>query len=84
MAKALPEDGSLFTLEKSEKNFAIAQAQFAISQSGRKIRGLCGDAVENLRSLSAQGPFDMVFIDANKGGYLQYLDWAAGWLADLR
>lgn len=76
MAKVLPDDGVIWTLEKSEENFAIAQQQFARFSSGRKIRAMNGDAAELLASLEKEGPFDLVFIDADKAGYLKYLDWA--------
>lgn len=76
MAKALPDDGEIFTLEKNPTNHATAERMFKNSPVGHKIRALCGDAVETLKGLSAQGPFDLVFIDADKAGYVNYLDWA--------
>lgn len=77
MAKALPEDGRVFTLEKSADNYAVATAQFKkFPSAGGKIRALNGDAVNLLTSIEAEGPFDLVFIDADKAGYVTYLDWA--------
>lgn len=75
-AKALPEDGRIWTLEKSRDNFAIAEKHFAKFSAGRKVTALNGDAIETLSSIEQEGPFDLVFIDADKAGYLKYLDWA--------
>lgn len=74
MAKALPGGGRLITLEKNPENHAVATEMFARSTAGRRIEALCGDAAALLARLT--GPFDMVFIDANKSGYTTYLDWA--------
>lgn len=76
MAKALPKDGKLITLEKNPVNFEFAKKLIGASSVAGKIEALCGDAETLLKSIEAQGPFDMVFIDANKAGYVKYLDWA--------
>jgi predicted O-methyltransferase YrrM len=76
MAKILPEDGQIWTLEKSVENFTIAQKHFQKFSAGRKIRALNGDATETLEDIQIEGPFDLVFIDADKAGYCRYLDWA--------
>jgi predicted O-methyltransferase YrrM len=76
MAKILPEDGQIWTLEKSAENFTVAQKHFQKFPAGRKIRALNGAAAELLEDLSVEGPFDKVFIDADKAGYVKYLDWA--------
>ena len=77
MAKALPDDGQIFTLEKSKGNFAVAKKHFEMfPTAGRKIQAFCGDAVELLVQIESHGPFDLVFIDADKAGYVTYLDWA--------
>ena len=41
-----------------------------------KIKWISGDAHNTLNSLNSEGPFDLVFIDADKAGYLDYLNWA--------
>lgn len=76
MAKALPQDGHLITLEKNPTNFEVAQRLIQTSSVATKIESLCGDAEALLQSIESQGPFDLVFIDANKAGYVKYLDWA--------
>ncbi len=76
MAKALPEDGQILTLEKNPENFAIAEKLIASTACSRKVKVLCGDATQLLRQIEAEGPFDLVFIDADKAAYCTYLDWA--------
>lgn len=76
MAKALPEDGQLITLEKNPTNHATAEKMLAGTTAGKKVRALCGDARELLKGLEGEGPFDLMFIDADKGAYTDYLNWA--------
>ena len=76
MAKALPDLGVIWTLEKSAQNFAMASKHFAKFSAGSKVRALNGDAAELLTSIEKEGPFDLVFIDADKAGYVKYLEWA--------
>lgn len=76
MAKVLPPDGVVITLEKDPSMHSEAELTFAQSTSSSKIVSLCGDAEELMESIVARGPFDFAFIDANKSGYCTYLDWA--------
>jgi caffeoyl-CoA O-methyltransferase len=75
LARALPADGKLFTLEKSAKHAQVARASFERAGVTDKVVLLEGSALDNLGKLTAQGPFDFVFIDADKGGYPEYLTW---------
>lgn len=77
MARALPSDGHLWTLDKNPDHIAVASQSFLRAGLQDKVTILEGDARENLASLSSQGPFDLVFIDADKPSYPFYLDWAA-------
>ncbi len=76
MAKALPADGVLYSLEKNPVNFETAKKFFDNSPVGGRIRPMSGDALETLKSLEGEGPFDLVFIDADKANYANYLTWA--------
>jgi caffeoyl-CoA O-methyltransferase len=76
MARALPPDGKLYTLEKSSKHAQVARASFARAGLSNKVELREGAALDWLDKLRDQGPFDFVFIDADKGGYQAYLDWA--------
>ena len=76
MAKALPDSGKIISIEKSEENYQfLLQAHKEVDCNG-KIEFMLGDAMDVLNDIQDQGPFDMVFIDANKGGYVEYLNWA--------
>ncbi len=76
IARALPADGKLYTLEKSSKHAAVARASFERTGVSGKVELLEGDAHDLLKKLTTKAPFDMVFIDADKGSYPAYLTWA--------
>lgn len=71
LAENLPPDGSVITLDIDEKNGEIARRFWAMSPHGKKIELILGPAQATLEKLS--GPFDMVFIDADKPGYINYV-----------
>jgi caffeoyl-CoA O-methyltransferase len=75
MAEALPEDGRVVACEVDAYVSEFAQKCFAESSVGHKISVKVAPALETLKQLAASGEvFDLVFIDADKGGYLDYLD----------
>lgn len=76
LARALPVDGRLISLEVSEKHADVARASLARAGLSDRAEVRVGPAEETLGALAAEEPFDMVFIDANKDGYPVYLDWA--------
>lgn len=76
IARALPDGGKLYTLDKSSKHAAIARASFARAGVSDKVELLEGNALDSLSKLHTQAPFDFVFIDADKASYLDYLTWA--------
>ncbi len=69
MARALPPGGRIITCEADPERAAFARRH--IERHGR-ISVREGDALETIASLD--GPFDMVFIDANKDGYVDYYE----------
>ncbi|MEY2393103.1 O-methyltransferase [Wolbachia endosymbiont of Tettigetta isshikii] len=76
MAKALPECGHIYTIENNPEHLNIAKKNFSAFNLSNKITLIEGNALEKLNELSTKAPFDMMFIDADKGGYHKYLDWA--------
>ncbi len=76
MARALPPGGKLYTLEKSGKHAQVARASFERAGVTDRVELMEGAASDMLPKLAAKGPFDLVFIDANKDGYPDYLHWA--------
>ena len=78
LARALPEDGALVSLELDERYAAVARENIAEAGLGDKVevrvgdgRGLLAEMVEN-----DAGPFDLIFIDADKVSYPEYLEWS--------
>lgn len=76
MARALPEGGQIFTIGKDPEHNQMARHFFDQSDVKERITHLEGDAHVILPVLSNQAPYDMVFIDADKISYPDYLDWA--------
>lgn len=70
LAEALPEDGRVMTCEIDEKSAAVARRYFAQASAGEKIEIRMGPGLETMRTLV--GPFDLIFIDADKANYLNY------------
>jgi caffeoyl-CoA O-methyltransferase len=76
LARALPADGKLISLEVSEKHATVARASLERAGVSDRAEVRVGPASETLPALSSEAPFDLVFIDADKPGYPTYLDWA--------
>ena len=81
LARGLPADGRLITLEKEPKHAEVAREHFALAGLEARVDLRLGDANDLLPALAAEGPFDFCFIDADKLGYDAYLTWA---LANIR
>ncbi len=73
MARALPPDGRLITLELEQKHADVARANIARAGVSHLVDVRVGPALDQLPSLGSEGPFDFIFIDADKGGYTEYL-----------
>ncbi|HSD22288.1 MAG TPA: O-methyltransferase, partial [Anaeromyxobacter sp.] len=76
LARALPAGGLLHTFELHEKHAELARAAFALAGVAERVRLHLGPALDRLREVEEDGPFDLVFVDADKGGYPAYLAWA--------
>ncbi len=77
IARALPEDGKLVTLEISPEHAAVARRSLADAGVADRVELRLGDAVELLAALGPDGSFDLVFVDADKERYAQYFEDAA-------
>jgi predicted O-methyltransferase YrrM len=78
MARALPEDGRLVSLEYSPHHAEVARSNIEAAGLSGKVEVRVGPALESLPKLAEEGagPFDFVFIDADKPNNPGYLDWA--------
>ncbi|MEA3245355.1 MAG: O-methyltransferase [Gemmatimonadota bacterium] len=75
LARALPPDGLLVTLEVSEKHAAVARTNLERAGVAGQVDIRVGAAADTLRAMigAAEPAFDFVFIDADKQGYPEYL-----------
>lgn len=69
-AEVLPAEGTVLTCEIDEESAALARQYFARSPVGSKIEVRMGPALDTIRYL--KGPFDLIFIDADKINYVNY------------
>jgi predicted O-methyltransferase YrrM len=74
LARALPEGGELITLELEEHHAEVARANIARAGLGDRVMVIAGPALDSLETLA--GPFDFVFIDADKQNNAAYVDHA--------
>ena len=75
LARALPADGRLISLELEQHHADVSRRNLAQAGVADKVEVCVGPAAATLQQMHAAGeaPFDLVFIDANKDGYPQYL-----------
>ena len=78
MARALPEGGRVVTLEFDPHHAEVARTNLANAGVLERVNLRVGRAIETLPTLenSADAPFDLIFIDADKESYPEYLDWS--------
>ena len=78
LARALPRGGRLITLESDPKHVEVARANIARAGLSDIVELRPGLALDTLPDLAAEnrGPFDLIFIDADKPGYPDYFAWA--------
>ncbi len=78
LARGLPEGGRVVTLELEAHHARVARANFAAAGVADRVDLREGPALASLERLAAEGagPFDLIFIDADKPNNPAYLDWA--------
>ncbi len=78
LARALPAGGKIITLELDPSHARVARKNFELAGYSTVIELRMGSALELLPKLAAEavGPFDLIFIDADKGNIPFYFEWA--------
>jgi len=78
LARALPAGGRLVSLEFNPTHAEVARGNIARAGLADQVEVMVGRAVDSLAALVAagRGPFDLIFIDADKPGYADYLTWS--------
>ena len=78
LARALPSDGKLITLEVEAKHAEVARANIERAGLSSLVQLRLGPALESLLQLQKEGakPFDLIFIDADKQNIPAYLEWS--------
>lgn len=78
LARALPGDGKMITMESDVHHASVATENISRAGLAEKVEIMTGPALEQLAVLKSQNsaPFDLVFLDADKVNYVNYLDWA--------
>jgi caffeoyl-CoA O-methyltransferase len=76
IARGLAPGGTLTTIDINPKHAAVAREHFELAGLGSMVKVVEGEALEVLPQLRGSGPFDFIFIDADKGSMLDYLDWS--------
>ena len=76
LARALPADGKLITLEYDLHHAEVARANVVAAGLGDKVEVVVGAALDTLPGVidRADGPFDLVFVDADKANYPNYFN----------
>ncbi|OQW48566.1 MAG: hypothetical protein A4S09_03990 [Proteobacteria bacterium SG_bin7] len=75
--RGLIGDKKLYTFELSEKHAELARECFTLAgYKNNEVEIFVGPALENLDKITTKGPFDLIFIDADKANYVNYFKWA--------
>lgn len=76
MARELPTDGELLTLEADAHHASIARQNLQLAGMAERVKLIEGPALNSLEQLGEHPPFDLIFIDADKPSNPDYLRWA--------
>jgi len=77
LLRGMGPGGVLHTLELDPRHASVAAETFRLAGFESQAHVHVGKAADSLARLSSEGPFDLMFIDADKTGYPDYLAWAA-------
>ena len=77
ICRGMGPEGKLYTMEINELNASVAKESFVKAGFEKNTEIHLGPALLNLPRINKFGPFDLVFIDADKDNYPNYLRWAA-------
>lgn len=80
IAEQLPEDGKVVTVDINLETTKLARSFWDKSPHGKKIQQILKPGLEALKDLNEK--FDLIFIDADKNNYSNYLDWALNHLSE--
>ena len=75
LARGMGKEGKLWTVEYEARHAELARANLAAAGVGEQVTVLQGAGLDVLPTLSAHGPFDLMFIDADKENYPHYAAW---------
>lgn len=75
LLRGMGKEGKLFTFEYNPVHAKVAQESFKKAGFEKSVKIFVGPAIQNLPKIKSKGPFDLVFIDADKEGYPAYLEW---------
>lgn len=76
ITQALGPTGRLWTLELQKEHAQLSQLSLSEGGPSCQYEVMQGPADQSLKLIEKHAPFDAIFIDANKEGYIRYLDWA--------
>jgi predicted O-methyltransferase YrrM len=76
LGRAVGPGGKVHSLEIDPRHAEIARENLRAAALEDRVEVLLGDAIDSLGRLSTAGPFDVVFVDADKGRYDRYASWA--------
>jgi caffeoyl-CoA O-methyltransferase len=77
LLRGMPKDAVLHTFELNEHHAGVARESFQRARVADRVKIHVGPALEKLREIEQEAPFDLCFIDADKVSYPAYLSWAA-------
>jgi caffeoyl-CoA O-methyltransferase len=76
LLRGMGEGAKLYTFEAVEKHAEVARETFQRAKVSERVEIFVGRALDRLAEIEAAGPFDLVFVDADKLSYPHYLAWA--------